>query len=331
MGTIAYAQNLFTCPFPHLSAHFKRSRKFLNFSRLLAQKNQKFYEFFIEQDNHHVYIHHFICSNFHIYNPFCRNIAYSIIFPVYQPIDLALGAPKKNYEDLCIFQGNYHVYTTIFWSLFLHLQAFFYESHKFINFWHDMNIAPGAPKFYFSKNFMRTFILSWEIITYIHTICYSAYFYIYMLFLGITLIPQYLVCISSWIQLPKHPKCFSQNFVLSQETITYTHTIFSPSTHLRTIFQKSRKFLNFRVYLAHKCGARRTQKDFLKKIYENLCIETRNHHIYSRYFFSRPFSHLHTIFLGIVQISYFFACISPLIKVPGAQKKSQKNLRGHSY
>lgn len=132
---------------------------------------------------------------------------------------------------------------------------------------------------------------------------------------------------------PEAPKSFSSKKYyedLGIELVNH-HVYAHYFLHGHICIYKSflRNFINFSFsvcILAHGSGVRRTQKYFLKNLYEYLRLGFENYHIYSHIFFTTiyPFT---CHFLRITQIIQFFMCI--LNHKSGARSTQNLFLKKH--
>ena len=108
------------------------------------------------------YTHTISFTHIFVSRGFYWNNANFSIFRVYQPTDLAPKAPqfflKKHYEDLCI-ELETVMYTHIIFEAHLRIYMPFFRNsiNSSITPWIWI---PKHPKLFFSKYFMRTYLLS---------------------------------------------------------------------------------------------------------------------------------------------------------------------------
>ena len=134
----------------------------------------------------------FFSRPFPLTSPFFEIPQFSLIFHVYQLINLASRAPK-------IFFTKNFIRTFVLSLTTTRVLIPFFHTHFRINkplfrncancsifrVYYSMNIPPGAPKF-FKKNFIRTFVLCWGTITYIfHHFFWHLILHLYALFKNI--------------------------------------------------------------------------------------------------------------------------------------------------
>ena len=207
------------------------------------------------------------------------------------PTDQGLGATNnflKNFVRNFLLSWVTIMFThIIFSSTFLYLLILCSNSSTF-HAYKTMDLAQEHPKF-FSQKYYEDFVLNWGAITYTRTnyftpICeFISPFQKSQIFLNF---PMY----KSIDQAPKSPKLsFSKKnyedlcIELGNYNL-YSHHFFTSISSSTGPFLESHKLLNFRVYSPVCVWSLKHPNSFYQKHYEELSIESGNHHVYSHYF-----------------------------------------------